>query len=295
MSSPAPESRDELLRHFGRDGLRRFSRASLSGARLPETAAVLLKESGVPVVVPPYFSAPLEGDPVTLGAVAARSAGPRPHPELESWPRIGFDGLAHLCVRPDGAVQAVVLNGVVDDMFVSTDVSTLGASLVALDRARSLLAVASGLPEAAAVFRDLAAELRRIDAAAFDERESWWPRVLDDVRHTLNFPFSAAFAYVDSAGAEHVVTEATGPGRPHPEELIWKRLSGEGVEPHQVRRVYCELEPCLMPGHYCAVWMKETFPEAQFTHSFDYGETAGSREVGFKELVVHAAEQARGR
>ncbi|MFC8230650.1 nucleic acid/nucleotide deaminase domain-containing protein [Streptomyces sp. NPDC057287] len=295
MPSPVPESRDELVQHFGREGLRRFGRASLSGVRLSEAGTVFLERTGVPVGIAPYFQAPLGDEPVALGVVAARSAGPRPHAEMERWPRIGFDGLAHLCVRPDGAVQAVLLNSVADDMFVNTDISTMSASLLALDRAQPLIAASSGLGEAAAVFRDLSAELRRIDAAAFEEREAWWPRVLDDVRHTLNFPFSAAFEYVDSSGAEQVVTEATGPGQPHPEEIIWRRLSREGVQPQHVRRVYCELEPCLMPGHYCAVWMQETFPRAQFAHSFDYGATTESREEGFKELIMHTAEQARRR
>ncbi|WP_328486101.1 nucleic acid/nucleotide deaminase domain-containing protein [Streptomyces zaomyceticus] len=295
MPSPVPEHRDELVQHFGREGLRRFQRASLLGARLPDTAQVLLEKSGVPLVVAPYFEAPAADDPVALGVVAAHSRVPRPHHAMESWPRIGFDGLAHLCVRPDGAVQAVVLQDVTEDMFVNTDVSTLGASLLALDRAQLLIAGASGLQEAAGIFRDLNSELRRIDAAAFEERESWWPRVLDDVRHTLNFPFSAAFEYVDAAGTKQVVTEATGSGRPHPEEIVWRWLSGQGVKPGQVRRVYCELEPCLMPGHYCAVWMQETFPQAEFTHSFDYGSTAESRELGFRELITQAAEQTRGR
>ncbi|MFC9948656.1 nucleic acid/nucleotide deaminase domain-containing protein [Streptomyces pratensis] len=295
MPSPAPESHGELVQHFGREGLRRFGRASLSGARLPEATTVFLEHTGVPVGVPPYFHAPLADEPVVLGVVAARSAGPQPHPDMERWPRIGFDGLAHLCVRPDGAVQAVLLNRVADDMFVNTDISTLSASLLALDRAQPLIAASSGLREAAAIWRDLSAELLRIDAAAFEGRESWWPRVLDDVRHTLNFPFSAAFEYADSTGAKQTVTDATGPGQPHPEEIIWRRLSRQGVQPEQVRRVYCELEPCLMPGHYCAVWMQETFPQAEFTHSFDYGVTSESREEGFKELIMHTAEQARRR
>lgn len=295
MPSPDPESLDEMVQHFGHGGLRRFGRTSMSAARLPQTASVFLMESGVPVAVAPYFHAPSDDEPVSLGVFAAHSAGPRSHALMESWPRIGFDGLAHLCVRPDGAVQAVLLDGVVDDMYVNSDVQRLGASLLALDRAQPVIAGVSGLEQAAAVFRDLSAELRRIDASAFEERESWWPRVLDDVRHTLNFPFSAAFEYVDAAGAKQVVTEATGPGRPHPEEIIWRRLSREGVEPGQVRRVYCELEPCLMPGHYCSVWMQKTFTQAEFTHSYDYGTTADSREEGFKELIMHAAEQARHR
>ncbi|NEE34220.1 hypothetical protein G3M53_53380, partial [Streptomyces sp. SID7982] len=107
---------------------------------------------------------------------------------------------------------------------------------------------------AATAFRELNSEVRQLDDQAFAQRESWWPRVLDDVRHTLNFPFSAAFEYIDAAGSKQVATEATGPGRAHPEELVWARLEGEGIAPHQVRRVYCELEPCMLPGHYCAVW-----------------------------------------
>ncbi|MEK8145707.1 nucleic acid/nucleotide deaminase domain-containing protein [Streptomyces sp. M10(2022)] len=109
------------------------------------------------------------------------------------------------------------------------------------------------------------------------------------------FPLSASFEYVDEAGAKQIVTEATGPGRLHPEEIIWQKLSAEGVTAAQVRRVYCELEPCMMPGHYCASWMQQTFPHAEFSHSFDYGETADSREAGLKALIMHAAEQARRR
>ncbi|MFD4318994.1 SUKH-4 family immunity protein [Streptomyces sp. NPDC058548] len=293
MPPSVPERHDELVQHFGPEGLRRFERASLLGARLPDAAQAFLEETGVPRGVASYFKSPGDQDPVAFGVVAVRSSLPRPHEAMESWPRIGGDGLAHLCVRPDGAVQAVFLRDVAEDMFVNTDVSMLSASLLVLDRALPLIAVASGLGEAAVVLRDLSAELRRIDSAAFEGRESWWPRVLDDVRHTLNFPFSAAFEFVDAAGSKQVVTDVTGPGRAHPEEIIWRGLSAQGVKPEQVLRVHCELEPCLLPGHYCAVWMQKTFPRAQFTHSFDYGSSAESREEGIKELIVHAAGKAR--
>ncbi|MGW6236845.1 nucleic acid/nucleotide deaminase domain-containing protein [Streptomyces sp. NPDC055094] len=293
MSSHTPDRPEPLVQHFGRDGMRRVGRGSLLGAELPETARTYLEETGIPQSVAPYFQAPEAAEGTTLGVVAVRLGLPQPPRGLETWPRIASDGLAHLCVRPDGAVQAVVLEDVAEDMFVNTDLSTLGASLLALDRALPVIAASSGPVDAAATFRELNAELRRVDPAAFAERESWWPRVLDDVRHTLNFPFSAAFEYIDEAGKEKVVTEATGPGLPHPEERIWRRLSADGVDPSRVRRVYCELEPCLMPGHYCAVWLHTTFPTAEFTHSFDYGDTAESREEGLKALITYAAEQAR--
>ncbi|MFF3258004.1 nucleic acid/nucleotide deaminase domain-containing protein [Streptomyces sp. NPDC002932] len=95
---------------------------------------------------------------------------------------------------------------------------------------------------------------------------------------------------MDGARAKHVITDATGPGRLHPEEIIWERLSAEGVAPAQALRVYCELEPCLMPGHYCAAWMQETFPHAHFSHSFDYGDTADSRKAGLKLAKYFASE-----
>ncbi|MDN5380530.1 MULTISPECIES: SUKH-4 family immunity protein [Streptomyces] len=282
---------DPSAAHFGPDGMRRFTPAGAEGVRLPDAARTALAETGVPLHVTPYFTAAGDTDALPLGVFAGHR-GRRPPAGTEDWLRIGTDRLAHLCVRPDGAVQAVFLEQEADDMFVSSDVPAFNASLAALDRRMPVIAASTSLAVAAAAFRELNAELRRIDAAAFAERESWWPRVLDDVRHTFNFPFSSAFEYVDDTGAKQVVTDATGPGRAHPEELLWQRLRARGVAPEQVRRVHCELEPCMMPGHYCAVWLQATFPHAEFTHSFDYGTTAGSREEGFKQLLTHAARQA---
>ncbi|MFD4696052.1 nucleic acid/nucleotide deaminase domain-containing protein [Streptomyces niveus] len=284
-------SRDPVSAQFGAEGMRRFRVGAAADVRLPDSARAGLEETGVPLQVPPYFAAAGEGDALQLGTFAAHSGLPRPAAGFEGWPRVGHDGLAHMCVRPDGAVQAVMLGGE-EDLFVSSDLEAFNASLAVLDRVLPVIATSSDLPEAAGEFRELNEALRAVDAGAFSEREGWWPRVLDDVRHTLNFPFSAAFEYVDGAGEKHIVTEATGPGRAHPEELVWRELSSRGVAPGQVRRVFCELQACMMPGHYCAAWMQELFPQAEFTHAFDYGSDAGSREAGLKALITHTAEQA---
>ncbi|WP_031506297.1 SUKH-4 family immunity protein [Streptomyces megasporus] len=285
---------DPVSEHFGADGMRRFSSAALYGSAVPDDATRTLEETGVPVAVGPYFRASGIGEAVRLGVYASHHRLDAPPPELGGWVRLGDDRGAELCVRPDGAVQAVFLSEVVPDMFVNASVDALNRSLTALDRALPRIAAADGMEGAVAVFRELNGELREVDPMAFTERESWWPRVLDDVRHTLNFPFSSAFEFIADSGQKEIVTDRTGPGRLHPEERIWRRLSSSGITPERVTRVYCELEPCLMPGHYCAVWMRELFPHAEFTHSFDYGETAHSREEGFKQLILHAAEQARG-
>ncbi|MFH9828215.1 nucleic acid/nucleotide deaminase domain-containing protein [Streptomyces bobili] len=291
MSEPL---RDAPFDHFGAEGMRRFHIPGAFGIQLPQAAREHLEAVGIPLNVAPYFQAAAPADGATLGPFASHQDLPRPPAQMASWVRIGTDGLAHLCVRPDGAVQAVFLGDHgEDDMFVSSGLAQFTSALTALDRRLPVIAASTGLSVAAAAFRELNAELRHIDEPAFQERESWWPRILDDVRHTLNFPFSAAFEYVDEAGSKQIVTEATGPGRAHPEELLWQRLKAQGVAPEQVRRVYCELEPCMMPGHYCAVWLHNVFPQAEFTHSFDYGTDADSREEGLKELITHAARQAR--
>ncbi|MFE2634877.1 nucleic acid/nucleotide deaminase domain-containing protein [Streptomyces scopuliridis] len=283
-----------VIDHFGPDGLRQFTAASLASVALPDEAArAELMETGVPVSVGPYFRVASRSEAAELGGYALHHAKPAPPAQLLRWLRLGDDKGAELCVRPDGAVQAVVLSEVIPDMYVSSSVALLNRSLLALDRALPRIATADGMEHAAAVFAELNKELRTLDPAAFVERENWWPRVLDDVRHTLNFPFQAAFEFRMDNGQEEIVTDATGPGRAHPEERIWQRLSSSGVLPEHVTRVYCELEPCLMPGHYCAVWLRKVLPHAEFTHSFDYGETAESREAGFKELIVEAARQAR--
>lgn len=292
MSVPVP---DPTVAHFGPDGMRRFALASTYGVQVPESTSEVLAGVGVPLHVTPYFLASGRADALALGVFAAHLGASRPPAELETWVRIGTDGLAHLCVRPDGAVQALFLDGDEDNIFVNTNVTAFNAALTALDRKLPVIAASSGLMGAAEAFRELNAELRRIDAGAFAERESWWSRVLDDVRHVLNFPFSAAFEYVDEAGDKRVVTEATGPGQAHPEELVWQRLEAAGVAPEQVHRVHCDLEPCMMPGHYCAAWMQQLFPAAEFTHSFDYGVDADSREAGLKELITYTAQQASRR
>ncbi|MFJ2607970.1 hypothetical protein ACIO13_23795 [Streptomyces sp. NPDC087425] len=52
--------------------------------------------------------------------------------------------------------------------------------MAALDRRLSVIAASTDLAGGAAAFRELNAELRLIDPGAFEGRENWWPRVLDN-------------------------------------------------------------------------------------------------------------------
>ncbi|MCX4687246.1 SUKH-4 family immunity protein [Kitasatospora purpeofusca] len=268
-----------LLAHFGPRGLR----------ALPIAPAGPLRHPGLPLQVGPYFRAAEEDDPLSLGEWAAAvgaDVGP-----LAAQLRIGTDGGAELYFAPDRSVRAVLLGAEPLDLPVSGSVAAFAAGLLLLDRLLPAVAEVDRPDLALAAYRELRQGLLASDPTALDDREGWWPRVLDDLRRPLNIDSSAAFEVVDEHGAKRIVTEVGGPGLLHPEEALWHRLRAEGVEAEQVVRVYCELEPCMMPGHYCARWLAREFPQAEFTHSFDYGDTAESRESGIKALMISVAER----
>lgn len=270
----------ELRLRFGDDGLREYAGAQAAG--LP-----------MPVQVGPYFIAAHEQHPLTLGGFAETVGESDFDVELRDALRLGTDQGAELCVTPDGSVRAVFLGLDLPAMPVSASVETFATGLLLLDRALPRIAGVDDPADGFPVLLELRQALLALDPGAFQDREGWWPRVLDDIRLPLNVSASAAFEVVGEDGEGRIFTEVTRPGLPHPEELLWYRLAGGGVEPDAVSRVYCELEPCLMPGHYCALWMARLFPNAEFTHSFPYGLGARTREDGARALVIHLAEQAQ--
>ncbi|MFC5663638.1 nucleic acid/nucleotide deaminase domain-containing protein [Kitasatospora misakiensis] len=268
-----------LLAHFGPRGLRALGIAPAGALRHP----------GLPVQVGPYFRAAEETDPLSVGEYAAAAGADAGAAATQL--RIGTDGGAELYFAPDRSVRAVLLGAESLDLPVSGSVEAFAAGLLLLDRLLPTVAASERPEEAFGAYRELRQGLLAADPTAFDDREGWWPRVLDDLRRPLNIDSSAAFEVVDGRGAKRIETEVGGPGLLHPEEALWHRLRAEGVEPEQVVRVYCELEPCMMPGHYCARWLAREFPQAEFTHSFDYGDTAESRESGIKALMISVAER----
>jgi nucleic acid/nucleotide deaminase of polymorphic system toxin/SUKH-4 immunity protein of toxin-antitoxin system len=269
-----------LRGRFGPDGMRDYDSPQVGGLPLP-------------VQVGAYFIAADREHPLTLGAFAKTMGSVLPDPALADRVRLGTDQGAELYVAADGSVRAVFLGVDLPPMYVSRGVEAFAVGLLTLDQALPRIAgvedPADGLP----VFRDLHNALLAIDPDAFADREAWWPRVLDDVRMPLDVGASAAFEVADADGERQILTVVTRPGLPHPEELLWYRLSAAGIEAAEVRRVYCDLEPCLLPGHYCALWMARIFPGAEFTHGFGYGGTARSREEGVRGLMSYLAEQGR--
>ncbi|HEV2638375.1 MAG TPA: nucleic acid/nucleotide deaminase domain-containing protein [Actinocrinis sp.] len=284
------EEMTEILRErFGPDGVRRFPMEQTTALGLPPAEAEALAQLGVPVRSGVYFTAADPGDPVALGEFA-RARGRQIAPEQANWVRMGTDLGAELCVAPNWSVWAVDVFGYLPTRRVNATYGGFLSSLVLLDIHLTLFADPGEQPMVE-IYKNLRAGLVKSDRRALDDDDDWWPLVMEDVRHSNNFPGYASAGFPDRTGQKQTVTArgdaATGY---HAEERLPGLVEQAGVSRDAVTEVYTELKLCLMPGHYCALRLGALFPQATFTHSFDYGDTAASRQQAIVEAMRHAAE-----
>ncbi|WP_158920511.1 nucleic acid/nucleotide deaminase domain-containing protein [Streptomyces sp. NBRC 109706] len=288
MSDGSGESADlrrRLELRFGLVGLRRIV---VPEDALPAADAALLAECGVPRQVGPYFIAPDDDAPTQLGAYAQSMDA-----KQTSWIRIGTDRGAQLCLDTSGTVRAEFIGIDEPGLQINASLTAFLESLLALDEGLSSLAATPSVPERAELIRALARRIAVADLEPMETPDSWWLTVLQDIRHTMTHPGYASFEIIDAQGDKQIAT-SSGALCLHPEERLWEELAESGTRPEQIKQVYTELEACFLPGHYCALWLATTFPEARFTHSFDYGDTAEEREAGFLALLRHSAAQQQG-
>ncbi|OKJ16735.1 nucleic acid/nucleotide deaminase domain-containing protein [Kitasatospora sp. CB01950] len=283
------ELAQRLLDRFGPAGLRRPDAAEFARVTVPAAAAELLAATGLPVQVGPYFRTSA-GDALALGDLTAGQDRPGPRNGEEQWARLGTDRGSELCLDPQGRVWSVFVDFEEPSVLVNTSLEAFLSSLAELDRSLAALAAAEQPDQVFAEFTAVESRLRATDLRAFEDDELWWPRVLEDVRHTRGVPSYASFKYLDAKGEPQIIT-AGGSLALHAEEALWHRALALGVQPEQVVEIYTELQACFLPGHYCSVWMADTFPEAAFTHSYDYGDTAAEREAGIRELAEALTER----
>jgi hypothetical protein len=83
------------------------------------------------------------------------------------------------------------------------------------------------------------------------------------------------------------------PGSPkgHAEIRALKILRRWGIEPEWVRQIYTDLEPCNLPGSYCARQLRTTYPKLDRVYfAYEYGDTAESRRAGIRALESSAVD-----
>lgn len=127
--------------------------------------------------------------------------------------------------------------------------------------------------------------------------DAWWPLVLEDIRHTVSFPFSAAAEYAHHGGTPQVITAQAALGLPHPELQLAARLAALQADSAGVTELYTKLQACRMPGHYCAPRAATALPRAKYTYAYPYGDDPVQREQSLTAAATAAARatQLRGR
>ena len=105
----------------------------------------------------------------------------------------------------------------------------------------------------------------------------------------------AVFEYLDDNGMPNYISQASGDGL-HAERRIAAHLDQMGIDPSRVTRVYTELAPCPeTPGmQYCGRMLDSRYPNAQVTHSFEYGLDRASRRRGVRDLKAAVRKLFRG-
>ncbi|MFC8720390.1 nucleic acid/nucleotide deaminase domain-containing protein [Kitasatospora sp. NPDC057198] len=282
---------DRIVARFGEEGVRRFAPGAPGG---PEAAALArVGGSVLPLQVKPYFHTLLE-EPAALREYAAADGQALDEAEHAAWGRLGSDRAYDLCVAPDGAVRGILIGYDEPERFVNSAPEAFAEGLLQLDLLLEAIASTDDPERAFAAFRATEEAMRGTDPAAFSSPENWWPLVLEDIRTTAGVEAYATFEFVTPDGEKQLVTRA-GSICVHPEEQVWSDMYAAGIEPEQVTRIHTELQACFLPGHYCAMWLEQVFPEAGLTHNVPYGDSAAERAEGVRRLKAHAAQAAEGR
>jgi uncharacterized repeat protein (TIGR01451 family) len=85
----------------------------------------------------------------------------------------------------------------------------------------------------------------------------------------------------------------------HSERRAARILASYGIKPEQVRRILSELQPCSLPGAYCARMLSREFSRADVGWLYEYGDSRDSRQRGNaakrQAVNAHYAQQDAAR
>ncbi|KUL33688.1 hypothetical protein ADL22_32365 [Streptomyces sp. NRRL F-4489] len=268
--------------------VRRWHPSLLAELGVPGPLGDVLAAAGVPEEVGPYFRA--ADAPAPLMRYAEESGLSQPVGEATAFWRLGDDAGSQICWAPTGGIHAASCGAVFPTRLVNSSAQTW---LTALAGLRTLLQRLSDDPigpdavAAVTAFRD---GLAALDPEAMADEDNWWPLVTDDLRLTASVDASGIIEFRTATGATRTVSGYSLPGQGHVARRLGTELLKRDIEADRVTRIHTDLEPCELPGCYCAAWLAATFPEAEVTYSFDYGPGAAERAAGIAELTAFIEE-----
>ncbi|MBT2446960.1 SUKH-4 family immunity protein [Streptomyces sp. ISL-43] len=100
----------------------------------------------------------------------------------------------------------------------------------------------------------------------------------------------AVLRYRTPDGSVRQIVRHSAPGTPHPEWQILYELRALNVPPHRVLELHTELEPCDLPGGYCARMIEKAWPQALIKREFPYGNDHAGRQAGMRQLLTRYIE-----
>jgi hypothetical protein len=272
----------------GQPAFGRWSAADLAKTDLPHSLWEPVVAANLPTVVGGCFE--LAERPQSLAEFADEAGLSTPDDVPADLLRLGTDHGSELCLDGSGTVRSVFCTFAHPARMVN---SSFEAWLACSAEVRRFLAdsadapIGPGSARAAEVLRSTLTEL---DSDPLADPDSWWSLVTDDLRLTASVAAAGIFEFRSTSGALRTAKGYTLPGQGHVERRLWASLESRGVTPDQVTRIHTDLEPCMLPGGYCADWTAMTFPQAEVTFSFRYGPDAPGREAGVEELIRYIEE-----
>lgn len=106
-------------------------------------------------------------------------------------------------------------------------------------------------------------------------------RMKNGVQGTRNI---AVLEYEDNGILKYEIAESNRELGVHSEEILHQRMTEMGIDSSKVKRIYTERQPCnLEPYHHCDNLIYKNYPNAEVTHSFEYGDY-DSRKRGNDEM-----------
>ncbi|MFZ3473275.1 SUKH-4 family immunity protein [Streptomyces sp. 4.24] len=96
----------------------------------------------------------------------------------------------------------------------------------------------------------------------------------------------AVLRYRAADGSVQHLVRHSAPGVAHPEWQLFHALRVLNVAPERVLGLHTELEPCDLPGAYCARMVRETWPQAHVSYDVPYGGDLQGRQEGIRRLLA---------